>query len=424
MAFVLTLSPVAQMYAVDTNLDGVFDRLVPPDGEGFDALVAAANGSIYGPGERRYALEFDLNGLPRTATVFSAVLNLWNISAQGGGSYELHGYAGSGTVTLNDVAVSHRIAGPFTVAGFYPVDLRDYLTAQRNAGTRYLGISVRNVSGEGGIGDSLPPGQCWALTITYESFTRPRGPAVAPVRQSAGGVDTGIGSQAPAFGFGAILLAGPSTPIPGKGTPFKFVSNPALGRGPFGATFWGSDGSSQGIYQADDKASLHVVVDDTTPLPDLSGRFNEFATFQPLSVSGGDVAFEAWGSTGAQGIFVAGGGAVATVALAADLCPSGSRVCVLQRPFLSGDTLAFARARYDVSPAVQDALYLYSGARLKTAVDTSTPIPGGTGTFDGFGQFVLDGGELAFIGRRGVRCNRWASTGPKTARSSASPMSA
>jgi hypothetical protein len=119
----------------------------------------------------------------------------------------------------------------------------------------------------------------------------------------------------------------------------------------------------------------------------------------PLSVSGEDVAFQAWGSTGEAGIYVVGGGAVATFARASDLCPSGNYSCVLQNPSLSGDALAFARADYSGPAPVQDALYLFRGARLSTIVDTSTPIPEGTGTFSDFEAFQLDNDELAFIGR-------------------------
>ena len=210
--------------------------------------------------------------------------------------------------------------------------------------------------------------------------------------------------QSPDMAFGGILLAGPDTPIPGKGTTFKFLNNPALDVGPNGAAFTGSDSVSQGIYQSDGTNALRVVVDHTTPLPDLSGKFTNFDTYLGISVSDGDVAFAARGSTGAQGIFVAGGGgAVATIALASDVCPAGSgNLCVLQRPSLWGNALAFVRANYASNLPVQEAILLYSGATLSTVVDLTTLIPNGSGTFDNYHAFMLYDGELAFIGSQGT----------------------
>ncbi len=205
---------------------------------------------------------------------------------------------------------------------------------------------------------------------------------------------------APAITFQAELIAGPNTRIPGRTTDFQFLGFPALDAAPFGPAFSGSDGTFEGIYQFDQQKVLRKVVDDATPLPDLSGTFKQFSTYQSVSANGGDVAFAATGSTGVQGIFVAGAGAVATLALAGDVCTSGGHSCLLQTPSLSGNGTAFARVNFTSSPPLHDALYLYSGACIKTVVDTSTPIPGGTGAFDNFGPFMLDNGELAFIGGR------------------------
>jgi hypothetical protein len=147
----LTLRHLSAMYGVDTNRDGIFDLLFPDSGEGPAGIIAAADGSMYGSGERRLALVFDLSQIPSGSVISSAVLNLVLTSNQGGGNYELHGFANKNSVDLACLTVSNHLAGPFANYLPFPIDVSAFIKQLYGAESEYAGFSVRNVSPVGGI---------------------------------------------------------------------------------------------------------------------------------------------------------------------------------------------------------------------------------------------------------------------------------
>lgn len=127
-------------------------------------------------------------------------------------------------------------------------------------------------------------------------------------------------------------------------------------------TFCAMDNSGQiREYVSNGRGQVRLLADEHTPIPGGPGTFSTFDIFS--SVSDGNVAFSGRGADGQSGI------------------------------------------------------YLDSDGKLDVVVDTTTPIPGGSGTFGdlefvpgltaAFGNFSLDGTDIAFYGygadgRRGV----------------------
>lgn len=168
----LTLHHVSAKYGVDTNNDGIFDTLFADSGEGPAGIIAAADGSIYGSGERRLALVFNLSQITLDAGINSAALNLAFNSNQGGGSYELHGFSSKQSVDLDALIISNQLAGPFLNFLPFPIDVSAFIQSLLASRSVFAGFSVRDTSGGGGIaydgrGVQIRPDRTPSLEITF-----------------------------------------------------------------------------------------------------------------------------------------------------------------------------------------------------------------------------------------------------------------
>lgn len=173
----LTLHHISAMYGVDANRDGIFDVLVPDSGEGPSGIIAAADGSTYGSGERRLGLVFKLSQIPPGSEILSAVLNLTLNSNQGGGNYELHGFANNSSVDLASLTVSHKLAGPFAHYVPFPIDVSGFIQHLLDGTQSYAGFSIRNVAPVGGIAFDgrvfqVRPDRAPSLEITFKEDSR------------------------------------------------------------------------------------------------------------------------------------------------------------------------------------------------------------------------------------------------------------
>ncbi|HKZ05481.1 MAG TPA: hypothetical protein VJU81_08415 [Methylomirabilota bacterium] len=133
--------PVSEMYGIDMNGDGVFDALVTPkESSGMQVGVYEDDR------ERRCAVVFDLQSFEgmHPLMMVSVQLTLWAFAGRGGGHYELHGFVGGPTATLDNLAVSNRLAAvaPST-------DVTTFVASQVGAGARYIGFSIWNVADVG-----------------------------------------------------------------------------------------------------------------------------------------------------------------------------------------------------------------------------------------------------------------------------------
>jgi len=176
------LRHISAAYGVDTNNDGFFNILLDPDSEGY-GLVASANGSNYGSkeqnssspygsGQRRCGIVFDLAQIPSGSKIVSAMLDLKFISAQGGGSYEFHGF-GDCSVTLPSLTWTDKLAGPFPNYVPFPLDVSVYAQNLFSAHSYCAGFSIRNVASVGGqawdaVDVSVRPDRAPSLTVDYE----------------------------------------------------------------------------------------------------------------------------------------------------------------------------------------------------------------------------------------------------------------
>lgn len=123
------------------------------------------------------------------------------------------------------------------------------------------------------------------------------------------------------------------------------------------------------------------------------------------SVSDGLVAFNVNSSLpGSAGIFIydnrqAGSSAQAVVA-PEDTLPNGGHLSNFGNPSLSGNLVAFV----GVDDLGESAIYTKDIAAtgpnsLSVIADLATPIPGGSGNFNGFGTPSLRGNRVAFLGK-------------------------
>jgi hypothetical protein len=187
-----------------------------------------------------------------------------------------------------------------------------------------------------------------------------------------------------------VAIADQDTAIPGgSGNFLGFLGAPAISGG--AAAFVGSGAQQRGVYVGDG-AGVARVADLTTPIAGGTGSFTDFIASP--SLDGASVGFIGFGSGGQKGVYLADGG-LARVADTSTSIPGGSGSFT---DFLGldvdGSSIVFRGAG-----ATSLGVYLGSGGSLSVIADSSTAIPGGTGSFSGFGASVAqDGGAVAFTG--------------------------
>ena len=240
------------------------------------------------------------------------------------------------------------------------------------------------------------------------------GPPILPSIGSDGSVaffGAGSGGQQGVYVMAngpPIRLADTATAIPGGTGNFMAFTipgnpiSPAIS-GSSVAFFGAGTGGQQGVYGASVSMSGPPIkiADTATAIPGGSGTFTAF-TGNP-SLSGDSVAFLGSGLGGQQGVYGASVSAVGPPIKIADTNTAipggtGSFNSFIPgnpiMPAISGTSVAF----YGAGGGGQQGIYIsQQGPPIKIA-DTNTAIPGGTGTFTGFGDVSLSATDVAFLG--------------------------
>jgi len=213
-----------------------------------------------------------------------------------------------------------------------------------------------------------------------------------------------------AYPGGPIRIADRNTAIPsGTGLFSGFALNglagvPALSGNNVAFYATGPEGQ-QGIYSFTDGALVRVA-DTATAIPNGSGLFTGFYPGGPIvppdpCISGNNVVFSGTGSGGQQGIYAVIDGSLGRVADTATSLPGGTGAFVAfpSSPVISGANVAFLGTGMDN----QQGVYLSLAGLLGRVADTTTAIPGGSGLFTSFfpGAPItpaINGQSVAFLG--------------------------
>jgi uncharacterized repeat protein (TIGR01451 family) len=184
--------------------------------------------------------------------------------------------------------------------------------------------------------------------------------------------------------FTYVKIADTDTPIPGGTGNFTFVGQPGVVDGV--VAFRGEGVGNHGIFTraVNDPTSLVARYDKNTVVPGTTNsRFSDFGT---PSFSAEGMAFSANGNN----LFSDFGGVLHRVAgsLVTPIPGGVETFFKFSRPWLGGGVVVF-RGMRPATPSTgtpaQDGIYAFAGGTLRRVADTSTPVPGGTGTFVSFG---------------------------------------
>jgi hypothetical protein len=205
-------------------------------------------------------------------------------------------------------------------------------------------------------------------------------------------VITQIGVYTANIGGAVGVVADTNTPIPGGTGNFTGFGFAAIKHGNLAMGTSGPNG-----YQAiisDIGGHLNVVADTNTPIPGGMGNFTNFN--QSYSFDGSNSAFRGFGSSGHVGIYNDIGGHLNVVADTNTPIPGGTGNFTGFGFFtqISNGITVFN----GLGSSGQNGLYTAIGGHLSVVADTNTPIPGGKGNFTNFGGFSFDGVSLAFYG--------------------------
>lgn len=157
----------------------------------------------------------------------------------------------------------------------------------------------------------------------------------------------------------------------------------------------GSQGTD-GLYVKSGEI-LRRIADTSTPVPSGSGNFKVFNSFAAFD-SRGSIAFVATDSAGNPGVYASSfpTGGVAMIANASTPIPGGSATFnSYESPTVSDYGVAFFASRMG-HPAVGAGLYLSRGGSLNVIANTQTAVPNLGGTFSGFGAPTIAGPMVAF----------------------------
>jgi hypothetical protein len=189
----------------------------------------------------------------------------------------------------------------------------------------------------------------------------------------------------PSAYFGKV--ADTATTVPGAGGTFVRLNAPVVDRaGNLG--FLGIGQGNYGIYGWSGGV-LTRVADNNTPVPSGTGNFVNFG--QP-SIAGGRLAFQAVG-TSQEGIYSYAAGSLTKVVNKLTARPEGGVFTSFGDPTLQDSAFAFVGSAGDNMSA-----YTLNGSVVTPVVNTSTPIPGGTGTFTAIDNPISDGSNYFFVG--------------------------
>ena len=185
------------------------------------------------------------------------------------------------------------------------------------------------------------------------------------------------------------MVANGSTPIPGGSGFFDFIGAADFSDGH--VVFQGTGSGGQwGVY-SDVSETLDVIADKNTPVPNDGSNFVVFGELP--SISNDEIAFYGFGNVQA-GIYKWSN---STLSMAADFTTpplGGGSFTSFRDPDIESGDIAFTGAT-----TLGGFLFEITGGVITTVADTSTPIPGGIGTFVSFEQFPdYNGGNVAGLG--------------------------
>ncbi|MBD2776866.1 DUF7453 family protein [Iningainema tapete] len=199
-----------------------------------------------------------------------------------------------------------------------------------------------------------------------------------------------------------------NTIIPGSsGTFSSFDTTPQVENGNVVFSGSGTQGNS-GIYIKRGDASLSVIADTNTAIPNGSGNF---ARVDVYSLKQNNVAFRGFDSNGQQGIYINREGTLQLVVDNHTPIPGGtgnfSNFDDIFDSNFDGNNVAFQGS--DASG--QQGIYVNRNGTLQLVVDSKTPIPDGTGNFANFSSYFLKGNNVVFEGyasseQRGIYIKR------------------
>jgi len=203
-------------------------------------------------------------------------------------------------------------------------------------------------------------------------------------------------SPAVAADFSLTKVTDFNTAIPnGTGNFTNFFNSPLVS-GDYVAFKGSGRFGQQGLYLFDGRA-LRRVADRSTPIPDGTGNFTEFYW---LALSGTNVLFDASGSSGQRGLYLFDGGTLLRVADTNTPIPEGTGTfSFTEGNAISGRRVAFFGGQL---PSGHHGIYLFDGSTLRRIVDTTTPIPNGTGNFSNMGSPLISADHVAFVAGGGI----------------------
>jgi hypothetical protein len=203
------------------------------------------------------------------------------------------------------------------------------------------------------------------------------------------------GVYASAFPTGGIaMVANSSTPIPGGSGAFNNFSSPSVSD--YGVAFFasrtGSPPAGVGLYLSRNGA-LKVLANTQTPVPNAGGTFSAFGA---PALGGSSVAFHAIGTNGSQGIYLSDGGSVSVVADLTTPVPGGSgtfQVFFNDDPSIDENGNVAFCAGYNQT---QYGIFARVNGTLKRIVTTEDTIGGQQVSYTGTTTNQLSQGILAF----------------------------
>ena len=198
-------------------------------------------------------------------------------------------------------------------------------------------------------------------------------------------------------------IADTTTLVPNSAVPFLVFELPSIRDGTVAfAGFGGTMTGPAGVYTGSG-AGLSIMADRNTPIPNGTGNFTGFALGEGLvpSLSGGATAFvgDGFGTSFIQrGIYLHEGGSLTRVVDRATPIPNGGGATFagIRGPSLENGRVVFVGGPSFVG--LQRGAYSWANGSLSVIADTSTPIPGWSGTFASVNEANLDGGRVLIQG--------------------------
>ena len=207
-----------------------------------------------------------------------------------------------------------------------------------------------------------------------------------------------------ASGFDFIKVVDTDTQVPGKTEKFLYFGAPSLNRD--GAiVFCGAGSGPTGLYTSIG-GELRVVADAGTPIPGQTTTFAHGFRSYGASIDGETIAFYAFTQSTelGGGVYLWKDGHVTCIADMSTPVPGGTATFnsiedafgfgPFSHPALAGEDVAF-RASAD-NPR-QRGVYARVGGKLDVVADLTMPVPSGTGNFSFLGaEISMLGGRVAF----------------------------